>query len=72
MKNIINLNNSSLHLTSVNVDRETFNKFITYSKENNISITKLVNRAMDLYMKDKDFKLKIDNNISLILKNKNL
>ena len=72
MKNIINLNNSSLHLTSVNVDRETFNKFITYSKEHNISITKLVNRAMDLYMKDNFFKLKIDNNISLILKNKNL
>lgn len=48
-------------LTSVNVIDDVYKKFKVTSVEESINFQKLVNRCLDLYNKDIEFKSKIDN-----------
>ena len=43
-------------LTSVNVNRKNHKAFKVMCIENNITFQQLVNVAMELYLKDKDFR----------------
>ena len=48
-------------LTSVNVIDDVYKKFKVTSIDESINFQKLVNRCLDLYNKDVEFKSKIDN-----------
>jgi hypothetical protein len=48
-------------LTSVNVIDDVYKKFKVTSIDESINFQKLVNRCLDLYNKDIEFKTKIDN-----------
>jgi len=48
-------------LTSVKVDQERFNDFKVECIRDKFSLTHLVNRCMDLYLNDEDFKRAIIN-----------
>ncbi len=48
-------------LTSVKVDEERFNDFKVECIRDRFSLTNLVNRCMDLYLNDEDFKRAILN-----------
>ena len=48
-------------LTSVNVDRKNHKQFKVMCIENGITFQKLVNIAMELYLRDKDFRKLINN-----------
>ena len=50
----------SIKLTSVKVNVDAQNKFKYICLENGMNFQKLVNRCLVLYVKDKDFKKKID------------
>ena len=58
-------------LTSVKILKELYRDFKTKTVETEFTLQKLVNRSMDLYVLDKDFKNKIHsyNNLRLELKN---
>jgi hypothetical protein len=61
------------HLTSTNVEllKTTYTEFKKINKINKITIGKLLNRAMTLYVNDGDFKKKIDNFNDLMIFDKN-
>lgn len=48
-------------LTSVKVDEDRFNDFKVECIRDRFSLTNLVNRCMDLYLNDEDFKKAIIN-----------
>jgi hypothetical protein len=52
-------------LTSVNILTEVYKKFKINSIEESINLQKLVNRALDLYNSDDEFKQKINNHTGL-------
>ena len=52
-------------LTSVTVVDEVYKKFKLKTIEGSINFQKLVNRAMDLYNKDEEFREKINNHTGL-------
>ena len=52
-------------LTTVNVIDDFYKKFKISVIEGNINFQKLVNRSMDLYNKDEEFKNKINNHSGL-------
>jgi hypothetical protein len=52
-------------LTTVNVIDDVYKKFKISVIEGNINFQKLVNRSMDLYNKDEEFKNKINNHSGL-------
>ncbi len=56
---------NKVKLTSVNVLEESYKKFKTISIEKSINFQKLVNRAVDLYNTDEDFREKINNHNSI-------
>ena len=47
-------------LTSVNVLEDVYKKFKVTSVEGSINFQKLVNRCLDMYNKDEEFKKKVD------------
>ena len=49
----------SLKLTTVKLLEDLYKDFKTLSFEKEFTLQKLVNRSMDLYLLDKDFKLQI-------------
>jgi hypothetical protein len=61
--------NRKPHLTSTNVEllKSVYEDFKKINKINNITLAKLLNRTMDLYNKDKDFRDKINSHNELIL-----
>ena len=52
-------------LTSVNILDDVYKKFKTKSIEGSINLQKLVNRSMDLYNKDENFRNSINNHTGL-------
>jgi hypothetical protein len=48
-------------LTSVKVEKDLFNTFKVECVKRKFSLNKLVNRAMDLYIQDEEFRKKITN-----------
>jgi hypothetical protein len=58
--------NQELVRTSVKVHPDVFNKFKEISLVYRFNLQKLVNRSMDLYLKDEEFRNKIHNNLQLI------
>jgi hypothetical protein len=59
------MNKSETKLTSVNVLDDVYTKFKLTSIENSINLQKLVNRALDLYIKDESFRSTINNHNGL-------
>lgn len=54
-----------MKLTSVNILDEVYKKFKMTSVESSINLQKLVNRALDLYNKDENFRKLINNHNGL-------
>ena len=52
-------------LTSVNIIDTVYKKFKMKSIEESINLQKIVNRSLDLYAKDEDFRRKINNHTAL-------
>jgi hypothetical protein len=52
-------------LTSVNILDDVYKKFKINTIDNSINLQKLVNRSLDLYNSDEEFRNKIDNHNSL-------
>lgn len=50
------MNKTETKLTSVNVLDDVYTKFKVSSIEHSINLQKLVNRALDLYNKDEEFR----------------
>lgn len=48
-------------LTSVKVDKDIFDDFKIECVKRKFSLNKLVNRAMDLYLKDEEFRKSVTN-----------
>ena len=48
-------------LTSVKVDKELFDNFKVECVRRKFSLNKLVNRAMDLYLSNEDFRKQLSN-----------
>lgn len=57
---------NKVKLTSVNILEDKYKEFKVITINEPINLQKLVNRAIDLYMSDEDFKKKINehNNLS--------
>jgi hypothetical protein len=53
-------------LTSVNVLEDVYNKFKVTAVNSEINLQKLVNRSLDLYNNDKNFRDKVNNHANLI------
>ena len=51
--------------TSVYLIEDVYNKFKSTSIEGSLTLQKFVNRSMDLYNKDVEFKNKINNHLGL-------
>ncbi len=51
-------------LTSVKVDKELFNTFKIECVKRKFSLNKLVNRTMDLYLTDENFRKQVSNYIN--------
>ena len=58
-----------LKLTSVNIIKENYHKFKDITVNTDMTLQKLVNRTMDLYNKDENFKNKVDNHQTIEVKN---
>jgi hypothetical protein len=56
---------SNTKLTSVNVLDDVYKKFKVNVIEGNINFQKLVNRSMDLYNRNQDFRDQINNHTGL-------
>jgi hypothetical protein len=52
-------------LTSVHVLNSIYEKFKVTSVEGSMNFQKLVNRSLDLYIRDEEFRNKINNHINL-------
>lgn len=52
-------------LTSVNILDDVYKKFKVISIDNSINLQKLVNRTLDLYNKDENFRQTINNHNGL-------
>lgn len=57
----IKMNDVSVKMTTVKIIRNVYSKFKKTSTETNLSLQKLVNRTIELYVTDEEFRKKIDN-----------
>lgn len=55
-------------LTSVKVERELFDEFKVECVRRKFSLNKLVNRAIDLYLNDEEFRRQLTNHSSTKIK----
>jgi len=55
----------NITLTSVNILEDVYKKFKIVSVDNSINLQKIVNRSIDLYNNDAEFREKINNHTSL-------
>ena len=55
-------------LTSVKVDKDLFDNFKIECVKRKFSLNKLVNRAMDLYLNNEDFRKQVTNTTNLKIK----
>jgi hypothetical protein len=60
---------NKVRLTSVNVLDGVYSKFKEVTVNTDMTLQKLVNRSVDLYNKDEDFKSKIENHQTTDIKN---
>lgn len=60
---------NNVKLTSVNILTEIYFSFKKTTLETDMNLQKLVNRCVDLYNKDQNFKDMIDNHKTLGIKN---
>jgi len=65
-------NNEKLKLTSVKVEKETFEEFKIEAIRKKFNMQKLVNRCMDLFVSDDEFAKKIMNHTNLVTKHNTL
>ena len=56
---------SDIKLTSVKIVKSLYNDFKHVSIDGNVNLQQLVNRSITMYLKDDDFKERIDNYIDL-------
>ena len=56
---------SDTKLTSVNILDDVYKKFKIKSIEGSMNLQKLVNRSLDLYSKDENFRNTINNHVGL-------
>lgn len=64
-KNIYTNMRAETKLTSVNIIDDVYKKFKIKSIEGSINLQKLVNRSLDLYVKDENFREVINNHNGL-------
>lgn len=57
--------NTNTKLTSVNILDDVYKKFKVKSIEGSINLQKVVNRSLDLYNKDENFRNTINNHTGL-------
>ena len=55
----------NVKLTSVNILEDVYKKFKVVSLDQSMNLQKLVNRALDLYNNDEEFRNKINNHNTL-------
>lgn len=55
----------NIKLTSVNILDDIYKKFKIETIEGSINLQKLVNRSLDLYIKDEEYRNKINNHTCL-------
>jgi hypothetical protein len=60
---------NKVKMTSVNILEEVYFKFKKDTVETDLTLQKIVNRTLDLYCNNAEFKNKIDNHKTLNLKN---
>jgi hypothetical protein len=60
---------NKVKMTSVNILEEVYFKFKKDTVETDLTLQKIVNRTLDLYCNNPEFKNKIDNHKTLNLKN---
>jgi len=60
---------NKVKLTSVNILEEVYFNFKKNTVETDMSLQKIVNRSLDLYISDPEFKTKVDNHETKGLKN---
>lgn len=60
--------NNELITTSVKVHKDLWKDFNEIKEKNNFNFQKLANRALDLYLKDEDFRRLLHNHIDLVNK----
>lgn len=56
---------TDIKLTSVKIVKDLYNDFKHVSLDDNINLQQLVNRCVTLYIKDEDFRDKINNYVEL-------
>ena len=59
----------NVKLTSVNILDDVYKKFKVVSLDQSMNLQKMVNRALDLYNTDEEFRNKINNHNTLSTKN---
>lgn len=64
IRNGIKMENNS-KLTTVKILKEIYSEFKKVSFTHNITLQKLVNRSMDIYLTDSEFRNKLDNHTKL-------
>ena len=52
-------------LTSVNILEDVYKRFKLSTEDNSMNLQKVVNRTLDLYNKNEDFRNTIDNHVGL-------
>lgn len=55
----------NIKLTSVNILDDIYKKFKIEAIDSSINLQKLVNRSLDLYVKDQEYRNKINNHTGL-------
>lgn len=58
--------NEQLILTSVKIHKDLFEKFKMETVLNKFTLQKLLNRAVDLYLEDEEFRNRIHNHLKLV------
>ena len=62
------MDKDNTQLTSVKVERELFDEFKIECVKRKFSLNKLVNRAIDLYLNDENFRKQVTNHTSTKIK----
>lgn len=63
------MNNGETKLTSVKIIKKNYNEFRKSTVNMDLSLQKLVNRSIDLYLKDSEFRQRIESHETNGIKN---
>ena len=53
--------NDNTKLTTVKIIKDVYSKFKRISFDSSVTLQKVVNRTLDMYNEDKEFRLKVNN-----------